>query len=77
MKLAVAHVNLAVLWKEITGPEANLAASELVSFTSSTNRITGFLSADGVLKSLSKRLEACSGVAFCPVSSCGQYKNDH
>lgn len=40
--------------------------------TSSTNRITGSLSGDGVLKSLSKRLEACSGVAFCPVSSCRQ-----
>jgi len=84
MKLAVAHVKLAVgntslaasPCKEITGSEANLAANELVPFTSSTNRITGSLSADGVLKSLSKRLEACSGVAFCPVSSYRQYKND-
>ena len=37
--------------------------------TSSTNRITGFLSGAGLLKRLSSMLEACSGVAFCPVSN--------
>ena len=39
--------------------------------TSSTKRITGSRLGSGVLNSLSSRLDACSGVAFCPVSSCG------
>lgn len=80
MKLAVSHVKLAVGNTSAAVRAEKLQAqrqisSELVLFTSSTNRITGSLSADGVLKSLSKRLEACSGVAFCPVRSCRQYKN--
>ena len=52
---------LAVLY--ITFSKSNRA------LTSSTNRITGFLSGGGLLKSLSSMLEACSGVAFCPVSN--------
>ena len=39
--------------------------------TSSTKRITGSRLGSGVLNSLSSRLDACSGVAFCSVSSCG------
>ena len=39
--------------------------------TSSTKRITGSRLGSGVLNNLSSRLDACSEVAFCPVSSCG------
>ena len=42
--------------------------------TSSTNKTTGSLLGAGVLKSLSNRLEACSGVAFFPVRSYKQLK---